>query len=119
VKIYRFDKDASRSITQYGSQKAAIAAIARPAGEFRLDCIYVDAGGGLGYHQAVSEQLFLVVTGEGEVRGMSEKWLPIHAGQGAFWLAGEWHETRSESGLTALVLEGAGLNLASFMEEVT
>ena len=31
-------------------------------------------------------------------------------GQAAFWQAGEWHETRTTSGLTAIIVEGERLN---------
>ena len=34
---------------------------------------------------------------------------PIEAGEAAFWQAGEEHETKTEAGLTALIIEGDGL----------
>jgi len=34
---------------------------------------------------------------------------PISAGEAVFWPQGEEHETRSEQGLTALVVEAPGL----------
>jgi hypothetical protein len=118
MKIFRFDTDVRQPITQYSSAGASIARIAQLQGDFRIDCIALDRDGILGYHQASLEQLFLVVRGDGAVRGEPDEWLGIYSGQAAFWKSGEWHETRTESGLTAIVIEGAGLDPFCFMEEV-
>ncbi|MGE3075431.1 MAG: hypothetical protein AB7N24_16870 [Dehalococcoidia bacterium] len=63
--------------------------------------------GVLGRHEAVGDQLFLVVAGDGTVSGDNQADTRIHAGMAACWSAGEMHETRAgEHGLVALVLEG-------------
>jgi hypothetical protein len=47
------------------------------------------------------------VSGEGTVSGADGAEQAIAAGVAAVWEPGEEHETRSEAGLTALVIEGA------------
>jgi quercetin dioxygenase-like cupin family protein len=66
-------------------------------------------GGRIGRHPATVPQLLAVFGGSGEVAGADGEFQPIAAGEAVFWAAGEEHETRSEEGLTALVIEGAGL----------
>jgi hypothetical protein len=50
-----------------------------------------------------------VLEGSGEVSGADGVGEPVAAGEAVYWVAGEEHETRTETGLTALVLEGDGL----------
>jgi quercetin dioxygenase-like cupin family protein len=69
----------------------------------------VEPGGGLERHPATYAQILAVLDGEGTVSGAEGAPEPITAGEAAFWQAGEEHETRSEHGLTALILEGPDL----------
>jgi quercetin dioxygenase-like cupin family protein len=62
-------------------------------------------GGLVGLHEASGPQLLAIVEGEGWIRGQDEVRTPISAGEAVFWEAGEWHETGSEGGLVALVIE--------------
>jgi hypothetical protein len=73
MKIYRFDAGVSQPITPYGSVGGSVARIAHLQGDYQVVCIAVDSGGKLGYHQAVLEQLFLIVQGNGEVRGVEDR----------------------------------------------
>ncbi|WP_245752285.1 cupin domain-containing protein [Planifilum fulgidum] len=57
-------------------------------------------------------QLFLVVSGSGRVRGEASDRVPIRAGEAVFWEAGEGHESGTETGMTAIVIEGSVLNPA-------
>jgi hypothetical protein len=43
------------------------------------------------------------------VSGSDGEFQPIGPGEAVFWLAGEEHETETDSGLTALILEADGL----------
>lgn len=47
--------------------------------------------------------------GSGEVSGAGGVAEPIKAGEAVFWPAGEEHETKTATGLTALIVEGDGL----------
>jgi quercetin dioxygenase-like cupin family protein len=67
------------------------------------------AGGLIGLHQASCPQLLAIVEGEGWFRGKDEPRTYIRAGEAIFWDAGEWHETGSDVGLVALVIESPHL----------
>ena len=69
----------------------------------------VGAGGGLRRHPASVAQILAVLEGSGEVSGPDGRFEAISAGEAVFWHEGEEHETRSERGLTALIIEGAGV----------
>lgn len=78
--------------------------------------MHIDADGIVGLHEASIAQ-FLVVAGEGIVKGKEGKEYLIKAGYAAFWEAGEWHETSTKTGLTAIVIEGSLINLKMNEEE--
>lgn len=69
----------------------------------------IAAGGAVARHPAAVPQIFAVVEGSGEVSGADGINEPIAAGEAVYWQAGEEHETRTDTGLTAIVLEAAGL----------
>jgi hypothetical protein len=56
-------------------------------------------------------QLFLVIAGQGWVAGPDGERMPISAGWGVRWDAGEIHTSGTEAGLTALAVEGRPLDL--------
>ena len=70
----------------------------------------VAPGGGLRRHPATYPQILAVLDGSGAVSGVDGIAEPIATGEAVFWHEGEEHETTSEHGLTALVLEGQGLD---------
>ncbi|HEU4784951.1 MAG TPA: hypothetical protein VFS83_16555, partial [Ktedonobacterales bacterium] len=72
-------------------------------------------GGRVGAHQATTRQLFLVMSGEGWVRGPEHERTSITVGQAAFWESGEEHESGSETGMVAFVIEGDTLNPDQFL----
>jgi quercetin dioxygenase-like cupin family protein len=61
-------------------------------------------------HPAASDQLFVVVQGEGWASGDDGAEQAIAAGTAVFWPAGEEHETRSQAGLTAIIVEARQLD---------
>jgi quercetin dioxygenase-like cupin family protein len=116
MKIFRFDPEVGRSIEQYKSLNFMISKVAHLQGEAVVNCAYLRANGLIGYHQAVAPQLFLVVAGEGWVRGASPGKTAIKAGQAAYWQEGEWHAAGTETGMTAIIIEGANFDPAQFMQ---
>lgn len=112
MKISRFDPQVGRKIEQFGSANVILSGIARLNTEAQVSCMYIGPGGMVGYHLATTPQLFLVVQGEGWVRGESTERVPIHPGEAAFWDAGEGHASGSAFGMTAIVVESEGINLA-------
>lgn len=69
----------------------------------------------VGYHQAVVPQLLLILNGEGYVRSEKDEYFKVQSGDAVFWRKHEWHETKSDIGLTAIVIESEELNPSLFM----
>ncbi|HEV2035971.1 MAG TPA: cupin domain-containing protein [Candidatus Dormibacteraeota bacterium] len=65
--------------------------------------------GVIGLHQASGPQLLAVVEGEGWFRGQGEGRTRVTAGEAIFWNEGEWHETGTDGGLVAIVIESPHL----------
>jgi len=65
--------------------------------------------GTIGRHPASVPQILAVLDGAGEVSGPDREFQTIGTGEAVFWSAGEEHETRTDDGLTALIIEGPGL----------
>lgn len=123
MRIYSFGVEVGRSLADLHADEPGlhvsgvnISPIAGGHEDLRLACMHFAPGGVIGRHPAITPQLFLVTQGEGMVSGEGDVLLPISAGQAAFWEPGEQHESRSESGMTAIVVELPRLDL--FMPEL-
>lgn len=116
MKIFRFDADVGRPANAFGSQSVILSRILRTTSSVQIACFHIQPGGVIALHQAVGPQLLLVVQGQGWIRGKDEPWTPVHAGQAVYWKDGEWHETGSEGGMTAIVVEGPELGPERFMQ---
>ncbi len=117
MKIFRFDADVGRPIDRFGSSNLGLSRIVRTSRPVQVGCMHLAAGGVVGYHQATVPQLFLVVQGEGWVRGAEDERVPIKAGCAAFWDGAEWHEAGTDVGMTAIVIESDTLDPAHYMVE--
>jgi hypothetical protein len=122
MRIYRFDAEAGRRISHFDSdfvmtRIAHITGDRKGIADFFIGCMHIGAGGIVGYHQAATPQLFLVVAGIGWVRGEEETRRPIAPFEAAFWQHGEWHEAGSEAGMTVFVIEGERVDPARFLPE--
>jgi len=76
---------------------------------FQAAIFRIAPGGRVVRHPATVPQLLAVIEGRGVVSGADGVEEPIVAGEAVVWAEGEEHETRSDEGLVALVLEGHGL----------
>ncbi len=76
---------------------------------FQAAIFRVAPGGRIARHPATYPQILAVLDGSGEVSGGSGVAEPIVAGEAVFWSQGEEHETKTAAGLTALIVEGEGL----------
>ena len=112
----QFDASVGRAIAQFQSQHVTITGIQRTPGSAQIGCMWIGAGGVVGYHEADTAQLFLVVSGDGWATGADRVGHALSAGQGVFWEAGEWHESGSDTGMTVIVVEGEGLRPDQFMQ---
>lgn len=121
MKIFLFDGRIGREITAHGSERVQFSRIARLSHPAQISFMQIGPKGVIGYHQATVSQLFMVVEGQGWVRGHTDERIPISRGQAAFWEAGEWHETGTDFGLSAIVLEieDQAFNPGKFLQELT
>ena len=110
MEIFRFDRG-EEIIRRHGSEGLRATRIAEGDGQVYLTCLTVEPGGVIGTHPATDTQLFLLVAGDGWAAGPDGEQVPITAGWGVRWDAGENHTSGTESGFTALAIEGASLNL--------
>jgi hypothetical protein len=55
------------------------------------------------------------VCGMGFVTTDRDEYVKVQPGNAVFWEKDEWHETKTEQGLTAIVIESEELNPAAFM----
>jgi quercetin dioxygenase-like cupin family protein len=115
LKIYRFDEEVGKPIQAFGS-RFSMSRIGAVAGEVHIGCMHFDCSGLVGRHEATVNQLFLVIEGQGWVSGEGEEKIPIRAGEAAYWIKGESHESGTfNQTMKAIVLEGEQLNPDQFM----
>jgi quercetin dioxygenase-like cupin family protein len=109
LKVLDYSADRALAISGFGSQAATAAPLTLPDGEAHVVCIRLGAGGLLGRHPAPVDQVFVVVEGEGWASGEEGERMAIMPGTALYWHAGEEHESGSEHGLTAIVVESERL----------
>jgi quercetin dioxygenase-like cupin family protein len=89
------------SLGLYMSEAARI----KGANEFRVHIASVSPGGLLGRHPARLWQLFHVISGSGWVSGDDGQRHGIQAGQSVRWSPGESHESGSDTGMLAAIVQ--------------
>jgi quercetin dioxygenase-like cupin family protein len=100
--LKRVELTGERAIERFGSSGARVR---RLSGEAHAVVIEIEEGGVVGRHPATFAQLFVVVGGSGWVSGADGLRIQISAGEAVLWEPGEEHESGSEDGMTALVVE--------------
>src|SRR3954447_12425463 len=68
--------------------------------------MYLPANGLIGRHRTQVQQLFAVITGDGEAFAGDDQRRILGPGIAVVWDPGEDHEVRTEHGLTAICVEG-------------
>lgn len=106
MKIYSFERENGKRIDAFDSQHLTMTRIMNGNSHYQVGCMHLEANGLVGLHQATVPQLLLVIQGEGVVKGEEGEEFRIKEGYAAYWNKGEWHETRTETGLMAIVIEG-------------
>jgi len=109
MKIYNFSKEVGKDIQAFDSRNLIMSRILTETDSIHIGCLHLSNNGIIGLHQAPIPQLLLVVDGEGWVKGKEDREYRIHTGFAAYWEEGEWHETRTEKGLTAIVIESTSM----------
>ncbi len=108
MRIHSFAPDHGRHIDLFDSDFLQVP-LSQPDDVCRAAAMFLPPGGRIGRHEATTPQLLCVIAGSGFVSGSNGVEVPIEAFQAAFWEAGEMHETRSDTGMTTITLEGADL----------
>jgi len=108
MQLFLVDGGRARAVEHFDS-RFLIVHLVRTSEGIQVTFAYLQKDGSIGRHEAVENQILVVVEGEGWVGGADGTQRPIGVGQAVFWTKGEQHETGSESGLTAIILEGAGV----------
>ncbi len=114
MQCVRFDPGKGRQITQFGSQFTHVR-LAKTSTEAHVSAIYLGPSGVVGWHQAATRQLLLVVNGTGWVRTGEDK-IFVGEGMAILWESGEWHETGTDTELIAIVIESDGLDLSQWIK---
>ena len=104
MKIFLFNKEYGKQITQFNSC-FIMNRIMQTKREAHIGCVHLEENGIIGFHQAVIPQLLIIVSGVGYVRGEKNEWFQVRSGDAVFWDKEEWHETKTDMGLTAIVIE--------------
>jgi quercetin dioxygenase-like cupin family protein len=114
VKIFDFSEKVGKQITAFQSN-FIMSKIVNHQGNIHIGAMHLKENGIIGYHEAVVSQLLLIVDGEGYVCGADKEKVKVEAGQAVFWEKGEVHETSTEKGLMAIVVESEELEQAILM----
>lgn len=105
MEVFTFDR-AEHQVTGHNSIGVHATRIAQFAETARATCLTVAPGGVIGTHPAGSHQVLLIVAGSGWVAGSDGVRIAVTSGQAAYWAPDEVHTTGSDTGLTAIALEG-------------
>lgn len=116
MEFYRFDKMTGKPITKFNSD-FVLSRIIKTNTHAHIGCMYLEKDGHVGYHQAGLPQLLLIVGGSGWVRGEGETKYLVNEGDIVFWESGEWHETTSDNGLTAIIIESEAISSSTLLLE--
>ncbi|PEB47999.1 cupin [Bacillus pseudomycoides] len=108
MKIFDFSEKVGNHISIFQSD-FVMSKILKHQGNIHIGCMHLQAKGSIGYHEAVVPQLLLIVEGEGFVCGADKEKVKVKAGQAVSWEKGEFHETNTENGLMAIVIEADNL----------
>ena len=113
---FSFDADVAFTPRDELLEGVTIAPLSAPSSDrspFQAAVFRFAPGGRIARHRPAGSgsQILAVLDGSGHVSGAGGVEEPIAAGDAVFWQAGEEHELTSAAGLTALIIEGDGLEM--------
>lgn len=108
MRIHTFSAHHGRRIDLFDSDFLQVP-LSQPGDVCMASAMFLQPGGVIRRHEATTPQLLCVIAGSGFVSGSDGVEVPIEAFQAAFWEAGENHETRTNTGMTTITLEGTDL----------
>ncbi len=110
MRLLRY-REGGRAVEHYGSRGFAHFRVGLIEGSAAVGYIELEEGGVIGRHPAAAPQLLMVVDGSGYASGADGTEQRITAGEAVYWELGEEHETRTDQGLVAVVVEAESLQL--------
>ncbi|WP_444684459.1 cupin domain-containing protein [Alkalicoccus luteus] len=113
MKIFSFQAKDGRRISDDGSDFVH-QLVTRFEGEAAVSVVHLPPEGTIAMHEARVPQLMIICSGSAEVCGSNSRFSSVKAGDAAFWTTGERHETISDEGMTALILESPVLKEQDF-----
>lgn len=116
MKFFYFGYEVRRKITAFNSFNVGITPIVKNDGPQSVGCMYLDANGVVGMHPATVRQLFLVIEGEGWVRIEGSEKVRVSKGTAVFWETGEQHESGTDTGMTAIIIESPTLDPEQYLK---
>jgi GrpB-like predicted nucleotidyltransferase (UPF0157 family)/quercetin dioxygenase-like cupin family protein len=105
VRVVRFDEEIALPVSDSDS-RFRIGPLTGDDTEGRVQMLHVAPGGRIGRHVAPSRQLLGVVSGAGWAEGSDGVRRDLRPGYGVVWEPGEEHEAGTDSGFTAVCVEG-------------
>jgi hypothetical protein len=109
MKLISQDQFKGIVITQFGSKNSKQYPILKTNGQTQVSTLNLEPEGIIGMHKAVTDQLFLIFKGNGWIRNETSERIDLKEGMGVLWEKGELHESGTDSGMLALVIEGENL----------
>ena len=91
MKFYRFDQESRKQITKFDSD-FVMSRIIQTSENAHIGCMHIPANGVVGYHQAASPQLMLIMSGKGRVRSGNNDYADVKAGEAVL---GKWRMARN------------------------
>lgn len=96
-----------RPVGAFGSRSFTVAPLLARA---HVVVASVSAGGFIGEHPAVVDQLMVMVSGRAVVSGGNGEPQEVGPGHGVLWTAQERHRTTALTDIVAVIVEGEGLS---------
>lgn len=109
MKIYPLEKSKAIHIDKHNSNGFYINRLATLDSKISINFIHLEANGIIGNHKAPVNQIFLIVDGEAIVSSNNHTTVSISKNTAVFFEAGEMHETRTNNGLNAVIIESPDL----------
>src|SRR5699024_12646184 len=94
MEFYKFSKEVGTNVSKFNSN-FIMSRLIQTNQPTNIGCVHLEEHGNVGYHQAKTPQLLLVVVGEGCVRGVKGEDFNIHPGEAVFWYKDVWTEIKS------------------------
>jgi quercetin dioxygenase-like cupin family protein len=130
MRLFSFEQSSGRPLTSWigadgvshrvdpKTSKVVVSPVFASENASKFACFHVGAGGFIPRHPATGPQLFAIVEGTGWVSGDDGERVPVKAGQAAFWEPGEMHESGTDTGMKAIVVECESFDPGRFMREI-